>query len=404
MFCKRFFIKLGLILSLLFIFSEYFFSYDAFYGTFSSKYLFFYKKRVEYDISNKIQRDISMSLPLYQQISNDLKQKIIAKTFKSGDQLPTEKELSETYSVSRITAKRALTELEQLGLVSRTRGKGTFVQELNKNHTKLLKRVLFIIPFEGMSFGDFTQGLVPALKVENTTVFITYASYLKENTADDIKENFDGLIYYPMYTEDYLDILLELSLQNFPVVLLDKQIYDLGFPCVSSDNFNGGEQAAQALLALGHKRIAFVASNDTHHPQTTRNRYLGYVKVLKEQGIKFHTTLDDSLYTESSVLELIHNEKVTGLICENDLVALQTMKTLQDSHFSVPNDISIIGFDDIQAASLSNPPLTTIAQDFIGMGRIAGELLLDWIKSGQTPKDVKVPINLIKRKTTEELK
>ena len=69
-------------------------------------------------------------------------------------------ELSETYSVSRITAKRALTELEQLGLVSRTRGKGTFVQELNKNHTKLLKRVLFIIPFEGMSFGDFTQGLV----------------------------------------------------------------------------------------------------------------------------------------------------------------------------------------------------------------------------------------------------
>ncbi len=368
------------------------------------KDLFFYKKRVKYDISNKIQRDTSMSLPLYQQISDDLKQKIVTKIFKSGDQLPTEKELSETYSVSRITAKRALTELEQLGLVSRTRGKGTFVQELNKNHTKLLKRVLFIIPFEGMSFGDFTQGLVPALKVENTTVFITYASYLKENTADDIKENFDGLIYYPMYTEDYLDILLELSLQNFPVVLLDKQIYDLGFPCVSSDNFNGGEQAAQALLNLGHKRIAFVASNDTHHPQTTRNRYLGYVKVLKEQGIKFHTTLDDSLYTESSVLELIHNEKVTGLICENDLVALQTMKTLQDSHFSVPNDISIIGFDDIQAASLSNPPLTTIAQDFIGMGRIAGELLLDWIKSGQTPKDVKVPINLIKRRTTEELK
>ncbi len=387
-----------------FIFSEYYKGKKPIFIILLVKDLFFYKKRVKYDISNKIQRDTSMSLPLYQQISDDLKQKIVTKTFKSGDQLPTEKELSETYSVSRITAKRALTELEQLGLVSRTRGKGTFVQELNKNHTKLLKRVLFIISFEGMSFGDFTQGLVPALKVENTTVFITYASYLKENTAEDIKENFDGLIYYPMYTEDYLDILLELSLQNFPVVLLDKQIYDLGFPCVSSDNFNGGEQAAQALLNLGHKRIAFVASNDTHHPQTTRNRYLGYVKVLKEQGIKFHTTLDDSLYTESSVLELIHNEKVTGLICENDLVALQTMKTLQDSHFSVPNDISIIGFDDIQAASLSNPPLTTIAQDFIGMGRIAGELLLDWIKSGQTPKDVKVPINLIKRKTTEELK
>ena len=53
----------------------------------------------------------------------------------------------------------------------------------------------------------------------------------------------------------------------------------------------------------------------------------------KLAAFKFHTTLDDSLYTESSVLELIHNEKVTGLICENDLVALQTMKTLQDSSY-----------------------------------------------------------------------
>lgn len=70
------------------------------------------------------------------------------------------------------------------------------------------------------------------------------------------------MIYYPLSTAQYLDILLELSLQQFPVVLLDKPIYSFQFPCVSSDNFNGGEQATQALLELGHQRIAFLTSNE----------------------------------------------------------------------------------------------------------------------------------------------
>lgn len=70
--------------------------------------MFFYKKRVKYDISNKIQRDTSMSLPLYQQISDDLKQKIVTKTFKSGDQLPTEKELSRLIQLAALLQKEHL--------------------------------------------------------------------------------------------------------------------------------------------------------------------------------------------------------------------------------------------------------------------------------------------------------
>ena len=343
-----------------------------------------------------------MTLPLYQRISDDLKKKIVSGYFQVGDQLPTEKELSESYSVSRITAKRALNDLEHLGLVSRTRGKGTFVQSPHKQKNHSSKRILFVIPFEGIYLGNFNQGLVPNLNNSDTTVFITDTSYLKENIAADIIENFDGLIYYPLSTSQYLDILLELSLQHFPVVLLDKQIYDFQFPCVSSDNFNGGEQATQALLELGHQRIAFLASNEEHHPHTTRNRYLGYLKALNEYHIPFHTTLDNALYTEDSVLELVCEQNVTGLVCENDLVALQAMKILQDNNFSIPNDLSIIGFDDIQAASLSNPPLTTVAQDFFGMGQVAGQLLLDWIQTGKRPNDVKVPVHLVKRKTLKE--
>ena len=342
-----------------------------------------------------------MNVPLYQKISKDLKEEIITQKISVGDQLPTEKELSETYKVSRITAKRALTELEQQGLVTRTRGKGTFVKDATRTPTPAGKQhVLFIIPFEGMSFGDFTQGLQPTLQNVGITVFITYANYLREHSAATIRESFDGLIYYPMDTSDNLDILLELALHNFPVVLLDKKIYDLPFPCVTSDNFSGGEMAAQLLIAQKHEKIAFISSNEMHHPHTTRARYLGYIKALTDGKLPFHTALSDQLSSESSVLELVREQHVTAMVCENDLVALKTMSILQSNGFSVPNDISVIGFDNIQAAELSNPPLTTVAQDFTQIGFKAGEMLINWIDGQVKSSDIEIPVRLIERKST----
>ena len=347
-----------------------------------------------------------MNVPLYQKISDQLKEEIFTHKIEAGQQLPTEKELSESFHVSRITAKRALTELEQLGLVTRTRGKGTFVKSNTSSFSALSanKHVLFVIPFEGMTFGDFTAGLQPTLQNAGITVFITYANYLREHTAETIAQSFDGLIYYPMDTSDYLDVLLQLSLQHFPVVLLDKKIYDLPFPCVFSDNFGGGELAAKLLIAHKHQRIAFVSSNEQHHPHTTRARYLGYVKALQEQKLTFHTSLDDQISSEHSVLELVKDQKVTALLCENDLVALKTMSVLQNHGYQVPGDVSVIGFDNIQSSELSNPPLTTVAQDFARIGYEAGELLLRWMCQHQVPaQDVQIPVQLIERQSTQAL-
>lgn len=348
-----------------------------------------------------------MKVPLYQKISDELKERILSHNLTVGDQLPTESELSHKYNVSRITAKRALTELEQLGLVTRTRGKGTFVKD--NSIEKLMrgpndKRVLFVIPFEGISFGNFTTSLVPLMQAEGITLFITYSNYLEENSPKTIHENFDGLIYYPLHTVDFLDVLMELSLHNFPVVVLDKKIIDLPFPCVYADNFEGGAQAAKLLIDQGHQRIAYLLSDETHHPHTTRNRYLGYVTMLKENKLEFHTTLHDNMAVESQVVNLIRSHAITALVCENDLVALQAMNILQTNGYIVPKDISIIGFDNIQATQLSNPALTTIAQNFDAMGEIAGRLLIDWMKSGKTPEDVKIPIQLIKRASTASIK
>ncbi len=254
-----------------------------------------------------------MSVPLYQQICNDLVKEIKTNNLKVGEQLPTEKELALTYKVSRITAKRALSELEQMGMATRIQGKGSFVTKVKKvQFSGTNRRLLFVMPFEGMNFGNFTPGLLPTINAAEITLFMTYSNYLRENSATSIRENFDGLIYYPMHTEDFLDVLLELSMYNFPIVLLDKKIIDLPFPCVFADNFNGGILATHLLIQQGHQRIAYVMSNEPHHPHTTRNRYLGYIKELKENHLSYHTTLDDPLATVEGILKLIESQALTG--------------------------------------------------------------------------------------------
>ncbi len=104
-----------------------------------------------------------VSKPLYKQILDDLVEDIINGTYKENDQLPTELELSEKYNVSRITSKRALTELETIGLISRTRGKGSFVKkrEADKVAKEPSKNILLIFPFlseENTGLGEYTQG------------------------------------------------------------------------------------------------------------------------------------------------------------------------------------------------------------------------------------------------------
>jgi DNA-binding LacI/PurR family transcriptional regulator len=345
-----------------------------------------------------------MVVPLYQKISDDLKEQIASQKIKVGDKLPTEMELSDAYNVSRITAKRALNDLEQIGLITRSRGKGSFVKHnlsTESDNQQATKAILFIHPFGDIAFGDFAQGLIPYMKQQGYNVFITHVEFLKESLASEITQRFDALIYYPMNTDEYLDLLFELLALDFPVVLLDKEIYGLPFPCVKADNFKGGYWATQYLIDSGHQKIAFMMNNGVHPPHTTRDRYLGYMNALTKAGLSFHSLYNSPNECSAVAVDYFKASGATAMVCENDLIALSLMTSLQQSGFVIPKDLSIIGFDNIQAASLSNPPLTTIEQNFSKMGEEAAKLVLEWIQSGTPPESRNIEVQLIERNTTE---
>lgn len=344
-----------------------------------------------------------MVKPLYQQIYLDLEDGIRIGQYPPGSQLPTEKELSDTYQVSRITSKRALTELELSGLIYRVRGKGSFVKDGNNKEIKKANRILFLLPFlNDISLGNFTAGLSPVMQENNSDIMMAPLEYLNQKQAEEITTEFDGLIYYAENTDRHLGILAEFAMIGFPVVVLDKKIYDLPFPAVVSDNVSGGYEATQFLIDQGHERIAYLFG-ETVHPQSVRQRYLGYLQAIKEADLSFNTPIDDERATLGTLRAYLQEHHITALVCENDLTAIKAMNALKEAAVRVPGDVSLIGFDDIQAASLVDPPLTTIAQDFEALGRTAGKHLIQWIEKNERPTDYQIPIKLIKRQTTKEL-
>lgn len=347
------------------------------------------------------QKGEKMKQPLYKKIIQDLIHEIQQGKLSVNDKVPTEKELSETYGVSRITSKRALTELENDGVIYRVQGRGSFIKEQPKKPEQKT-RILFVIPFANdLSLGNFNEGLAPIMQESNYEVVMSSSAFLLNKSADSIRNEFDGLIYYADNTEDFLETLFELSLKQFPVVLLDKKIHDLPYPSIQPDNFSGGKLATDYLIQKGHKKIAYLFGQ-TSHPQSVRQRYLGYISSIKEAGLAYHTPLkEDRSILNTETLNYVLEQNISAVICENDLVAISFMQQAIKKNIDIPTELSIIGFDDIQAAGLVTPSLTTVAQNFYLMGQLAGKTLLRWLTEKEISGDQQVPVELIKRDSTK---
>jgi len=149
---------------------------------------------------------------------------------------------------------------------------------------------------------------------------------------------------------------------------------------IGSDNFQGAFEATRHLLALGRRKLAFIGGASHDCPEFL-DRYRGFVQALSDAQIAATpASRIDAITTEAAGYEatrelLGRGLELDAIVGASDLIALGAMRALQEQQIAVPDDVSVIGFDDISAASLANPPLTTIAQNT----RLAGEVLVDTV-------------------------
>ncbi|MBS0481636.1 MAG: LacI family DNA-binding transcriptional regulator [Proteobacteria bacterium] len=173
---------------------------------------------------------------------------------------------------------------------------------------------------------------------------------------------------------------------------------------VGSDNFGAGRAAGEHLLSLGRRRIAFIGQADEHYPEFA-DRYRGLCAALEAAGIDPDPALlrggvsieEDGRAAAQDLLTA--GTGFDAIFAASDLIAIGAMRALSAAGLRIPHDVAIMGFDDQPAASMTNPPLTTVMQDLKGAGELLVETLLARIEDRPVP-DAVIPARLIARQST----
>ncbi|MCG8650410.1 MAG: substrate-binding domain-containing protein, partial [Pirellulales bacterium] len=192
---------------------------------------------------------------------------------------------------------------------------------------------------------------------------------------------------------------------NVPVVLVDNQHPGGAFPSVSIDDRAGARAATRHLIALGHRRIAFIG--DRYGFQSHKDRLAGCRQALEKANLEIapeRMVLGDGKLSGgiAATKELLSLDRPpTGIVCYNDVTALGALHAINRRGLTVPGDVSLAGFDDIALAAHSQPPLTTIRQPKRSMAQRAIHTLLQLInEEPAAKKHVRIPGRLIIREST----
>ena len=203
------------------------------------------------------------------------------------------------------------------------------------------------------------------------------------------------LAVFPGQSARYLTRLHE---QGFPIVMIDDQVKPTSIPWVSADNRRGGYAATRYLLQLGHRRIAHIQGPLKY--LVSHERYQGYCEALSEAGI----TPDPTLVIEGDFMPsggracagklLALEDRPTAIFAASDQMAYGALEAAEEYGLRVPEDLSLIGFDDIPLSAHTRPTLTSVRQPFYEMGQRAIALLLSLLESPRPPGNGRYPGSL----------
>lgn len=355
--------------------------------------------------------------PLYLQLADHLRRQIEGGTLKPGERLMPELEIAARYGLSRGTVRQALALLANQGLLQRTRRKGTFVTDTGVSSRSPL--IGIIIPYLRDSLTvDIMRGAESVLRLNGYSLIFGPSDSSLDVECEQIRrlqrDNISGLILFPVSIAGEALMLAQTLRPNFPIVLIDRKIPEFTASSVFVDNRGGAYQAVEHLIALGHRRIACITHNG--YISSVEERIRGYEQAMRAAGlvpfaavsiVRRSPTSEGQPPTYSDedmtpVDQLLRSQdRPTALFCINDFIALGVMRYVLRRNLRVPQDVAIVGFDDIPLAPFMPIPLTTVAQPRFEIGVQAALLLLDTISGKEsTTRTVVLPTALVVRSST----
>lgn len=215
------------------------------------------------------------------------------------------------------------------------------------------------------------------------------------------QRNLDGVIVIGAYPEDFYE---GLNQNNIPIVLVDSYLENHGFGEVKLNDIYGGHMAAQYLLEHGHRKIAFL-SGKLKDGGVNAMRYQGYIKAMEEYGVPmredyiFHgnVSFDDA---REMAGKIVTQTDCTAIFCTADIMAVGVIKELYTRKIKIPEQISVIGFDNLNIANYCTPGLTTIGQDIFEKGKKAVDMLCRVIEGRQSKQEeCMIPVRVVERES-----
>lgn len=250
------------------------------------------------------------------------------------------------------------------------------------------------------------RGLLEVAEERDHTVLISESGRRADRIASALElmldRQADGIVFGLMGAKQ-IDVPV---IADVPVVLSNARSAS-GLPCVLPDEFRAGFDAAHYLLERGHRRIAFIGRSeallDPVLSVTIGARYAGLDAALAESGIEFVHQVDGRFWEPdlgyAGAQEVFQRTEVTAIIAANDRVAFGVYQAAQERGLRIPDDLSVVSFDDEYLASYLRPQLTTMRIPYLDMGRVAMELVLD----GDAPTETLVPMPLQERGSVRAL-
>jgi LacI family transcriptional regulator len=299
--------------------------------------------------------------------------------------------------VKEETRKRVQEAMEDLGFVANRQARSLAGGKSNTMGV--------LVPDLGTGYiGEIIRGIDAELGLNSLDLILytTHRTASKEAgyVANLARGMVDGLVLVlPRSPADYIGALTN---RNFPFVLVDHQGTGRDCPAVGATNWQGAYNATEYLIKLGHQRIGFITGwmdlgcavdrLDGYHA-ALRTHHLPDAPELVYEGTFFQP---DGYAGASAFLNL--PDPPTAIFASNDVMAMGAMDAVRSRGLRVPEDVSIVGFDDIPQAALVHPSLTTVGQPLVQMGRMATQMLLDRLANPEKAIDrVELPTELIIR-------
>ncbi len=346
--------------------------------------------------------------PIRQQLREILLGKIEDGTFPAGRRMPSERELAQRFGISRASVRETIAELITTGVLFRTAGRGTFVSEARapRPAPATARDIVFLISeelfhFVQTGYSQILRGVEAACSERgDRLVFKSMGLGAGQDWADGLVMP-AGCIVVGGLRRQQLDVLRENGIPLVCVDLLIRTKLD-GISSITIDYPAGMGQAIRHLHELGHRRIGFVGFAGS-------DKYISFWNALEALRISYHPRWVEFLQVgdlEPGMLAGFHAMQAvlarpplpTAVVVTNDFVARGACEALGLAGIEVPEQMSIIGFDDLGVQV--SPPLTTVRADFDAVGRLAVEVLCRNIEDRQAAEELSVPVELVVRGST----